>query len=240
MQTLHLALSTASAGWPCPTQHPAPLAAPALRTLGMPGQLACGSKHRPPRPASLAHLRCDQLTQTPAMMLAAPLDAADPAAATTARLPAARPSLRSQPSRRCAERAALTSARPLGCQEPASSCAARRFTGAAWRRAARRARPPTLPARAGAPGAAHGFFGRGRASTSRAVGAAPAAALLAGTGKAWPGGACRRGAAVRRRPGRSHAPAQRSTTTARRRLALLGCMCAPPPCRVTGTDLQCW
>lgn len=239
MQTLHLALSTASAGWPCPTQHctsrrPRPVHAWHAWPTGV-------RQQAPTAVASLADARrCDQLTQTPAMTLAAPLDAADPAAATTARLPAARPSLRSQPSRRCAERAALTSARPLGCQEPASSCAARRFTGAAWRRAARRARPPTLPARAGAPGAAHGFFGRGRASTSRAVGAAPAAALLAGTGKAWPGGACRRGAAVRRRPGRSHAPAQRSTTTARRRLALLGCMCAPPPCRVTGTDLQCW
>lgn len=151
MQTLHLALSTASAGWPCPTQHPAPLAAPALRTLGMPGQLACGSKHRPPRPASLAHLRCDQLTQTPAMTLAAPLDAADPAAATTARLPAARPSLRSQPSRRGTERAALTSGRPLGCQEAASSCAARRFAGLAWPRGARRARPPTLAGQGGCP-----------------------------------------------------------------------------------------
>jgi len=68
------------------------------------------------------------------------------------------------------------------------------FTSLAWPRAARRARPLTARVRAGAQGAAHGFFGRGRASTSRAVGGAPAAALLAGTGKAWPGGACRRGA----------------------------------------------
>jgi hypothetical protein len=56
----------------------------------------------------------------PPTTLAAPLDVADQAAATAARLPAARPFLCSQPSCRCDEDAALPSGRPLDYQGPAS------------------------------------------------------------------------------------------------------------------------
>jgi len=138
MQTLHPALSTASAGWPCPTQHctsrrPRPVHAWHAWPTGV-------RQQAPTAVASLADARrCDQLTQTPAMTLAAPLDAADHASchdcAPSRRAPlpplAAQPPLRRA---RCTHQRAppgLPGASELVCRTPLHR------RGVAARRAAR-------------------------------------------------------------------------------------------------------
>jgi hypothetical protein len=148
MQTLHPALSTASAGWPCPTQHctsrrPRPVHAWHAWPTGV-------RQQAPTAVASLADARrCDQLTQTPAMTLAAPLDAADHASchdcAPSRRAPL--PPLAAQPPRhraRCTHQRAppgLPGGSELVCRTPL------RRLGVAARRAARPAPDACRPGR---------------------------------------------------------------------------------------------